>query len=354
METPKAPKGRGASFSPPNRYHSRRPEAFDDGWGNLDDPPAPLATSLTEDSSRTAITYNESPDVGFDRSINPYRGCEHGCVYCFARPTHAYLDLSPGLDFESRLFYKPHAAEHLRKELSHPRYRCAPIALGINTDAYQPVEKKLSLTRGILEVLVEVRHPITIVTKSALIERDVDLLAEAAAHRLVNVMISLTTLDRSLTRRMEPRSAAPQRRLETIRHLTEAGVPVGVLVAPVIPVLTESELESILEAAREAGATEAGYVLLRLPHEVKDLFRDWLAKNEPFKADHVLNRVRDYHNGKEYNSRFGDRMTGTGTFAELLNKRFSLASKRLGFCGLPELDVHAFRPPDREGQRKLF
>ena len=354
MDTTRPRPGRGATFNPNNRFSSLTRDEIDDGWGSLDEPPAPLTTTLSVDASRSVITYNDSPDVGFDRSINPYRGCEHGCVYCFARPTHAYLDLSPGLDFESRLFYKPDAPMLLRKELARPNYRCDTIAVGINTDAYQPVERQTGLTRQILEVLLEARHPFTIVTKSALIERDIDLLREAARFNLVQVVISLTTLDRTLTRRMEPRAAAPQRRLETIKTLTGRGIPVSVLIAPVIPVLTENELESILEAAREAGAKDAGYVLLRMPHEIKDLFRDWLKQHEPLKADHVMNRVFEYRDGKPYDARFGTRMTGTGPFAELLRQRFSLAVNRLQFEGIPELDRSQFRPPETGPQRSLF
>ena len=354
MDRKELQKGRGATFNPNNRFASFSREAIDDGWGNLDEAPAPLSTTLSIDHSRTVISYNKSPDVGFDRSINPYRGCEQGCVYCFARPSHAYLDLSPGLDFESRLFYKPNAPEQLRKELAHPRYTCAPIAVGINTDSYQPVERKVGLTRTILEILIDSSHPFTIVTKSALIERDIDHLSNAAAQNLVHVVISLTTLDRALCRRMEPRAAAPQRRLETIRCLSDAGVPVSVLVAPVIPVLTESELETLLKAARQSGARDAGYILLRLPYEVKDLFKDWLVQQVPLKADHVMNRIKELRGGKEYDAHFGRRMTGTGTFAELLKQRFRLAKKRLGFPGMPELDCSQFRPPFVGSQPTLF
>ena len=346
--------GRGATFNPANRYVSRKQEKIDDGWGILDEATPPLLTTVAVDQSRSVITYNTSPDVGFDRSINPYRGCEQGCVYCFARPTHAYLGLSPGLDFESRLFYKPEAPELLKKELARPGYKCSPIALGINTDAYQPVEQKLGLTRAILEVLLDVYHPFTIVTKSALVERDIDLLAVAAQRRLVQIVVSLTTLDRKLARRMEPRAAAPQRRLETIRALTEAGIPVSVLVAPVIPVLTEYEIESILKAARAAGARDAGYVLIRLPHEVKDLFRNWLKVHEPLKADHVMKSIREYRGGKDYDSRFGARMTGTGPYADVLRKRFSLAVKRLEFPGMADQDCSAFRMPQGGAQPTLF
>jgi len=347
-------KGRGATFSPDNRYESLTREALDDGWGGQDEPPPPLKTTLAKDASRRVITYNDSPDVGFDRSINPYRGCEHGCAYCFARPTHAWLGLSPGLDFESRLFYKPDAVTQLKRELSHRNYRCAPIAVGINTDAYQPVERKRGLTRAILEVLVEARHPFTIVTKSALIERDIDLIAAAAERRQAAVAVSVTTLERGLSRHLEPRAAAPQRRLAVIRRLAEAGIPVSVLVAPVIPVLTDHELETIMAQARDAGARHAGYVLLRLPHEVKDLFADWLAQHAPLKADHVLNRVRETRGGKLYQSQFGTRMRGSGEYAHLIQRRFDLAARRHGFRAWASLDCSAFSPPQADSQLTLF
>lgn len=347
-------KGRGALDNPDNRYAEHQRTALDDGWGNLEQPPEPLSTTLSIDTSRTVISYNDSPDVAFDRAINPYRGCEHGCVYCFARPTHAWLGLSPGLDFESRLFYKPDAASVLRRELAHPRYRCAPIAVGINTDAYQPVEQGLRITREILTELAACRHPLSIVTKSALVERDLDLLAELAKHHLAQVVVSITTLDRALARRMEPRAAAPHRRLETIRRLSEAGIPVSVLVAPLIPVLTDAELEHILDTAREAGARAAGYVLLRLPHELKGLFGDWLQTHVPGQAEHVMNRLRDSHGGKLYNARFGQRMRGTGDYAALLAQRFRLARRKAGYTHLPELDSRAFVPPALDGQLGLF
>lgn len=348
------PHGRGATLSPDNRYSAISREEFDDGWGSLDAPLEPLVTTLTVDASRSVISYNTSPDVGFDRSINPYRGCEHGCVYCFARPTHAYLDLSPGLDFESRLFYKPDAPALLRKELAAPRYRCAPIAVGIITDAYQPVERRLGLTRSILEVLLETCHPFSIVTKSALIERDLELLAEAARLNLVSVAVSVTSLERDLARRMEPRAAAPQRRLEVIRNLSAAGVPVTVLVAPLIPVLTDTELEDILGQAREAGARAAGYVLLRLPHELKDIFRDWLLVNEPLKASHVMSRLQDMRGGKDYQSEFGARMSGTGEYAAMIAQRFRVQAKKLGYGELPGLDSSRFRKPAAGPQMSLF
>jgi len=347
-------RGRGATFSPDNRYSAYSHEALDDGWGGLDAPLEPLRTTLTHDTSRTVIAYNDSPDVGFDRSINPYRGCEHGCVYCFARPSHAWLGLSPGLDFESKLFYKPDAPQLLKQELAARAYRPAPIAVGINTDGYQPVERKLKITRRILEVLVEAKHPFTIVTKSALVERDMDLLKIAAADNLVSVAVSVTTLDRSIARHMEPRAAAPQRRLAVIHNLSNAGIPVSVLVAPLIPVLTDGELENILEAAHAAGARAASYVLLRLPHEVKDLFQSWLTAHEPLKAEHVMNRIRDMRGGKEYDSRFGVRMRGTGAYADLLAQRFRIAHRKLGFADFPLLDCSRFRAPRLGPQLDLF
>jgi DNA repair photolyase len=346
-------KGRGATLSPDNRYGNEQREAFHDGWF-ADECPEQIATQLLVDKARKVITHNQSPDVPFDRSINPYRGCEHGCVYCFARPTHAWLDLSPGLDFETKLFYKPEAPETLRKELAHKHYRCESVALGINTDAYQPVERSLGLTRRILEVLVEHKHPVSIVTKSALIERDMDLLAKAAEQHLAHVAISVTTLDRRLSRRMEPRAAAPRRRLEIIRRLTTAGIPVTVLIAPLIPVLNDSELEDMLETVRDAGALDAGYVLLRLPHELDEMFMDWLAKHEPLKAEHIMNRIRDARGGKLYDATFGKRMSGTGIFAELISRRFQLAYKRLNFPGTSGLRTDLFLAPSLHGQMTLF
>jgi DNA repair photolyase len=346
-------KGRGATLSPDNRYGNQQREAFHDGWF-AEECPEQIATQLFVDKARKVITYNQSPDVPFDRSINPYRGCEHGCVYCFARPTHAWLDLSPGMDFETKLFHKPEAAELLVKELAHKHYRCAPVALGINTDAYQPVERRLGLTRRILEVLVEHKHPVSIVTKSALIERDIDLLAKAAQQHLAHVAISVTTLDRRLSRRLEPRAATPQRRLEIIRRLTAAGIPVIVLMAPLIPVLNDSELEGLLEAVHEAGAREAGYVLLRLPHELDEMFMDWLTKHEPLKAEHIMNRIRDARGGKHYDATFGKRMRGTGIFAELIARRFQLAHKRLTFPGVSSLRTDLFIAPSLDRQMALF
>lgn len=348
-------RGRGAISNPDNRFESTQRELIDDGWGGLDEPVEPLRTTLTVDSAKTVISYNQSPDVPFDRSINPYRGCEHGCVYCFARPTHAYLGLSAGLDFETRLFYKPDAATLLREELGKRSYQPQPIALGINTDAYQPVERRIGLTRQILEVLHETRHPVTLVTKSALIERDIDILAAMAQQNLVHVALSITTLNRDLSRKLEPRAAAPQRRVETVQKLSAAGIPVSVLIAPLIPVLNDSELESIMEQARNAGAGWAGYVLLRLPHELKELFQQWLHQHEPLKASHVMNRIRDCRGGKEYQAEFGSRMSGEGIFADLLRQRYRRAMKRLDFKGVPELETQHFIKPQREKpQMELF
>jgi DNA repair photolyase len=350
-------KGRGAVSNAVGRFEGYDRIVVDDGWGSADEPVLPLETSLTEDTTRTIIARNQSPDVPFDRSINPYRGCEHGCVYCFARPTHAYLGLSPGLDFESRLFYKPRAGELLRGELSKPNYKCQPMGLGTNTDPYQPIERKLCITRQILTILAEFSHPVTIVTKGALIQRDIDILAPMAERRLARVAVSLTTLDRSLARRMEPRAATPERRLETIRALSQAGIPASVSVAPIIPGLNDHEIEAILEAARDHGATGAGWVLLRLPMEIKDLFTEWLEANAPLRARHVLALIRDTRNGRQYSSEWGERMRGEGAFADLIAQRFRLAKKRLGLDARDRapLDTSLFRPPPKPGdQLSLF
>ena len=349
-------KGRGATINPEGRFESRVRESIDDGWDTQPDEELPkLETTVTEEIAKSIIARNESPDVGFSQSINPYRGCEHGCVYCYARPTHAYLNLSPGLDFETKLFAKVNAAELLREELARPGYQCDVIALGANTDPYQPIEREYRITRQILEVLAECEHPLGIATKSSMVERDLDLLAPMAQKRLASVFISVTTLDHEIARRLEPRATAPQRRLQTLKTLSEAGVPCGVLVAPVIPFLTDSTVEKVLEAAREAGATMAGYVLLRLPYEVKDLFKAWLEEHYPLKASHVMNRVRDMRGGKEYESEFGSRMRGEGEFADLLAKRFKVACERLGFNrDRKPLDTARFRPPQMGGQLALF
>jgi DNA repair photolyase len=352
--TPHIKKGRGALSNPTGRFEALTKEDFDDGWDALDNYPAKVPTQLFVDTAKTVITYNQSPDIPFDRSINPYRGCEHGCVYCFARPSHAYLGLSPGLDFETKLFYKPKAPELLKAELSAKSYRPAPVALGINTDAYQPAERQLKLTRRLLEVLNDTRHPVSIVTKSALIERDLDLLAAMAKHDLIHVCLSITTLNPDLARRLEPRAAAPKRRLQTLATLAEAGVPVAVLVAPLIPMLNDSEMEAILQQSRDAGAMDAGYVLLRLPHELKDLFAEWLQTHEPLKAAHVMNRIYDSRGGKAYDSTFGVRMRGTGQYADLLAQRFRLAKKNLAFPGSPPFNSSLFRPKPSFGQTDLF
>jgi DNA repair photolyase len=351
---PQFKKGRGALSNQTGRYEQLTKEDFDDGWGDPDKFPSQIATQLFVDTAKTVITYNQSPDIPFDRSINPYRGCEHGCVYCFARPSHAYLGLSPGLDFETKLFYKPNASDLLKAELSAKNYRPAPIALGINTDAYQPVERQLKLTRRILEVLHETNHPVSIITKSSLIERDLDLIAPMAKQGLIHIGLSITTLNSDLARRLEPRAAAPKRRLQTLAILSEAGIPVSVLIAPLIPILNDGELEKILQLSRESGALDAGYVLLRLPHELKDLFTEWLNTYEPLKADHVMNRVYDSRGGKAYDSTFGLRMRGTGQYAELLAQRFRLAMKKLDFPGLPPFNTGLFRTTAITGQMDLF
>ena len=340
-------KGRGATSNPAVRFDALTHEQTHDGWYE-DEIVEHLTETVLPDRARSVITTNNSPDVGFDQSINPYRGCSHGCVYCFARPTHAYLGLSPGLDFETKLFYKADAASLLEAELSKPKYVCKPIALGINTDGYQPLEKRLETTRGILAVLARCRHPVTIVTKSALIVRDVDLLKDLARDRLVSVMLSITSLTNEIKRTLEPRAASPQARLRVIQQLAHAGIPVGVLVAPVIPAITDHEMEDILAAAREAGAGSAGYVLLRLPHEVKILFREWLSEHYPDRAKHVMSLINQTRGGKDYDAEFGRRMTGTGPYAELLRTRFELARRKCGFDdahGRHELTTEFFRPP---------
>jgi DNA repair photolyase len=350
-------KGRGAASNDSGRFETEKRIPFNDGWGTADEEPVPLATTLSIDSTRTIIARNDSPDIGFDRSINPYRGCEHGCIYCYARPSHAYLGLSPGLDFESRLFYKPQAAKLLAAELSKKGYACRPIALGSNTDPYQPVERRLGITRAILEVLRDFRHPVTIVTKSALIQRDLDILGAMAKERLAIVTISVTSLDRRLARVMEPRAATPERRLETISALAAAQVPAGVLTAPMIPALNDNEMEQILERARAAGATSAGYTLLRLPLELKALFKEWLEAHFPNKAAHVLSLVAQTHGGRLYDSTWSKRMIGTGPYAEVLRLRFERAFRRLGFNErtTQPLDTSRFLPPPQKGdQLALF
>ena len=349
-------RGRGALSNVDGRFESHRHDPCDDGWNSLDAPLAPRKTTVTADSARGVIAHNDSPDVPFRQSINPYRGCEHGCVYCYARPSHAYLGLSPGLDFESRLLAKYDAAELLAEELRRPSHVPDPIALGANTDPYQPIERRLGITRAILEVLARYQHPFTIVTKSALVERDIDILAPLARANLCAVYISVTTLDRSLARRLEPRAAAPARRLHTIQALAGAGIPVGVLFAPVIPALNDREMEAVLAASVAAGARFADKLLVRLPHEVKDLFREWLATHAPLKAKHVMNLLREARGGRDNDPRFGSRMTGTGRYAEMLAQRFARACRKLGLNREPlALDMQRFCAPREAGaQPSLF
>ena len=347
MATPPAGyKGRGAAGNPAGRFElferERDPQA--DELGN-----APVTVVETR-SARTIIACNDSPDIPFAQSINPYQGCEHGCIYCYARPSHAYMGLSPGLDFETRIYAKVNAAELLRKELSRPGYRCDIVAIGSNTDPYQPVERDLYITRGVLEVLREFCHPVGIVTKSALVERDIQVLAPMAAEGLAEVFVSIATLDADIARQLEPRAAAPFRRVETLRRLVEAGIPCGVFVAPVIPFLNDKDIERILDRAAGAGVTRAGYQLLRLPHEVKDLFQDWLVRRYPLKAAHVMARVRDLRGGKANDPRFGSRMTGEGRYADLMRQRFDVACRRFGLNGSRSgrLDTSKFRVPGTE------
>ncbi|WP_341248026.1 PA0069 family radical SAM protein [Cupriavidus pauculus] len=377
-------KGRGAVTNLQGRFERDQREAFDDGWltseaeplqagegcRHVDGPAQPagassskLITQVTIEQARSILTRNASPDIPFDVSLNPYRGCEHGCIYCFARPTHAYLDLSPGLDFESKLYAKANAAQRLREEISRPSYQCQTIALGVNTDAYQPIERTQRITRSVLEVLHETDHPVALITKSSLIERDVDLLAPMAARRLAVAAVTITTLDADIARTLEPRAATPARRLRTIGELTDAGVPVGVRVAPLIPFITEPARERILEAAREAGAVYANYIVLRLPWEVRPLFQEWLQAHFPDRAERVMNRVREMRGGKDYDADFASRMRGTGIWADLVRQRFYKTADRLGFrYNRFELDTSQFRPPPRPtrsraadvGQGSLF
>ncbi|WP_412103607.1 PA0069 family radical SAM protein [Stappia stellulata] len=348
-------RGRGAGLNMAGRFERESCEAFDDGWGTLDDIPV-LKTQVQEERARTIITRNESPDISFDRSINPYRGCEHGCVYCFARPSHAYAGLSPGLDFETRLTVKPNAAELLERELSKPGYKPRTIAIGTNTDPYQPIERDRGVMREILTVLARCNHPVGIVTKSALVLRDIDILAPMAERGLAKVALSITTLDRKLARTMEPRAATPSRRLAALRGLSEAGIPATVMVAPVIPALTDHEMERILEAAHEHGAREAGYILLRLPIEVSPLFRDWLLRHRPDSYRHVMNLIRSMRGGKDYDAQWGKRMRGDGPYAKQLANRFSLACKRIGMNSRRRsLTSELFSPPQAGGvQLNLF
>lgn len=349
-------KGRGAQSNPDCRYQSQTREGFVDDWfvDALDAPKR--RTTVLPEHSKSILSRNQSPDVPFSVSINPYRGCEHGCIYCFARPTHAYLDMSPGLDFETRLVAKPDAPVLLRKELARRNYVCQPIALGSNTDPYQPIERSHCITRQLLEVLLEHRHPVTIVTKSAMVERDMDILQQMADQGLVQVMLSICTLDKHLARVMEPRASTPQRRLQALARLSAAGIPTGVLVAPIIPVLNDPELETVLQQCAEAGANSAGYVLLRLPLEVAPLFEEWLQQHFPLKAEHVLTRIRDTRDGELYRAQFGQRMHGSGAFAAIIGRRFETACQRLDLGGREmTLNTDLFRVPAPENdQLALF
>jgi len=344
-------RGRGAAINPSGRYEPTSRQVFDDGWETIEELP-PFKTEVQVERPRTIITRNESPDISFDRSINPYRGCEHGCVYCFARPTHAYMGLSPGLDFESRLFAKPDAARLLERELAKEGYQPRTIAIGTNTDPYQPIERHWRIMREILEVLEAHNHPVGIVTKSALVLRDINILSRMAAKGLAKVALSVTTLDRRLARTMEPRASTPTRRLEAVRTLNEAGVPASVMIGPVIPGLNDAEIERILESAAAAGAKEAGYVILRLPLEVSPIFKDWLLRHYPDRFRHVMSLVRSMRGGKDYDSEWGKRMRGTGPYAWQIGRRFELAAKRLGLnTERRQLRTDLFRSPNSQGEQ---
>lgn len=346
-------KGRGALSNASGRFEAYDRENFDDGWGTAEDLDKPRRTQVHIDTSRSVIAYNQSPDIPFDRSINAYRGCEHGCVYCFARPSHSFLGHSPGLDFEEQLYAKPNAAELLRAEISARGYTPKSIALGTNTDPYQPIERRFEITRSILHVLSDARHPVTIVTKSHLVTRDIDILSDLAKDGLVKVALSITTLDHRMARAMEPRASTPHRRLDAIAALTAANIPCAVMVAPIIPGLNDHELEWVLAAAADAGASEANYILVRLPYEVKDLFGQWLRQHYPDRADKVLRLIREARGGRENDPRFGHRMRGSGAYADMLRKRFHLAAKRYGLSGRTgPLNTIAFTPP-QNGPKQL-
>ena len=345
-------RGRGSASKPDGRYLEYSREEVDDGWNRPEDEHRPQ-TTVTVEKPKTIISRNRSPDIPFDQSINPYRGCEHGCIYCYARPTHAYFDLSPGIDFQTRLLAKPNAVELLEKELAAANYQCSPIALGTNIDPYQPIERDYRITRDIISLLQQYRHPLTIVTKSHLVERDIDLLAEMASDNLVQVFVSITTLDAELMQNMEPRTTAPKRRLQTLRRLSDAGIPTGMMFAPVIPVINDSEMENILEQAAAAGARNAGYVLVRLPYEIKSLFREWLDTHYPLKTEHVMNMIKDIRSGKENDPNFHSRITGHGVYAELIRKRFHQACKQFGLNSSEnkKLEVGKFIKPVLSGQQ---
>jgi DNA repair photolyase len=344
-------RGRSAGINPSGRFEPVSRHVFDDGWNSLEELP-PFKTEVQVEKPRTIITRNDSPDISFDRSINPYRGCEHGCVYCFARPTHAYMGLSPGLDFESKLFAKPDAAKLLERELSKDGYQPRTIAIGTNTDPYQPIEKQYRIMREVLEVLDAHNHPVGIVTKSALVTRDIDILSRMAERGLAKVALSVTTLDRMLARVMEPRASTPTKRLEAIRQLSEAGIPASVMVAPIIPGLTDQEIERILDAARAAGARDAGYVILRLPLEVAPIFKDWLLRHYPDRYRHVMSLIRSMRDGKDYDSEWGKRQRGTGPYAWQIGRRFEIAARKLGLNSeRTRLRNDLFRAPARQGEQ---
>ena len=352
---------RGALSQIQGRFENDARTPFDDGWTPDDEPAPELRTTVTEERARSIISRNESPDIPFGQSINAYRGCEHGCIYCYARPSHAYLELSPGLDFETKLFAKTNAVELLKSELAKRGYQPSPMAFGTNTDCYQPIERRYKIMRGLIEVLAECDHPLTIVTKSALIERDIDLLAPMAKKRLVKAFLSVTTLDHKLARTLEPRAASPRRRIDAIRALASAGIPTGVMVAPLIPALTDKTLEAVLEAAAGAGAIMAGWILLRLPNEVRPLFKEWLAEHQPQRADHVISIIRQSRGGRENDPNFGSRMSGSGNFVDLIGQRFELACRKLGLnseenhmASRGGLDCSLFRAPAISGQMGLF
>lgn len=350
---PEHHKGRGALSNPASRFAALHAEDFDDGWETIEDDGQAPPTTLHPDPARTVISRNQSPDLGFSASVNPYKGCSHGCIYCYARPSHEYLDLSAGLDFETRIFHKPDAAARFAEELRAPGYQCTRIMFGANTDPYQPDEQHLGITRALLEVADEYNQPVTLITKGGLIVRDIDLLARLAERNLTSVMVSITSLSNAVKRTLEPRTASPATRLKTIARLAGAGIPVGVMAAPVIPAVTDSELEAILEQAAAAGAERAGYVMLRLPHGVKQLFRDWLEAHYPDRAEHVISLVRQLHDGRDYNPAWGKRMPGTGVFAELVAQRFEAACRRHGLDRQPRapLDTSRFKPPARPGDQ---
>ncbi|HEV2366053.1 MAG TPA: PA0069 family radical SAM protein [Caulobacteraceae bacterium] len=349
------PRGRGAGSNRSGRYEALSREGFDDGWTADDETPPSLRTTATAERARTIITRNQSPDISFDRSINPYRGCEHGCIYCYARPAHAYIGLSPGLDFESRIFFKPGAGALLERELSKPGYDVRPIHIGGNTDPYQPLERRMRITRQVLEALQRFRHPLTIITKSQLIARDLDILGPMGCANLARAAVSVTTLDRALARAMEPRAATPARRLDAIAALAGAGVPTTVMFAPVIPGLNDHELEEILKAAAKAGAVAAGYVALRLPLEIKDLFTEWLNERRPDRAERVMSLVRQMRGGREYDRSWNVRMKGEGPIAAMIGRRFAIAKRRFALDRpVPDLDCGQFAPPGSRAQLDLF